>query len=417
MNAIKVPVALRVAWKDMKILRKERGALTLLFVVPMVFILAVTGWAGVGSDADESLIPLPLVNLDPGGEASQVLIDALNQAGGIQVELFDEAKAQALLEEGKIRRVLTIPANFAADVEAGRPVMLRLVSDPDASAETSEAVQTLVEGVAADVSLENQLIASLRRMADMQAGAPSEQQVFTEEMAVEQAQSQMERARTEPLVGIEQTLPEHLLSEREDVSAADVAVPGFTVLFVFLTSQQMALSIYEEKKIGSFRRLLAAPISKLTVLVGKLVPNFITVLVQVVVIFGVCIFVFPLLGMERLTLGNDPLGLVLLMLVLALCTTSLGVLISAIARTEAQISGVSSVVLWVMGFGAFVPSFLLPPLLATIQRAFPHTWAVEAFQDLIVRGQGLADIAPNILALLGFAVVLFGAGLLRFEFD
>ena len=416
MNAINVPAALRVAWKDMKILRKERGALTLLFVVPMVFILAVTGWAGVGSAADVSLITLPLVNLDPGGEASQVLIDALSQAGGIQVELFDEAKAQALLEKGKIRRVLTIPANYAADVAAGRPVMLRLVSGPDASAETSEAVQALVEGVAADVSLENQLILSFRRMADMQAGAPSEQQVFTAEMIVEQAQSQMQRARTEPLVSIEETLPEHL-SEREDISATDVAVPGFTVLFVFLTAQQMALSIYEEKKIGSFRRLLAAPISKLTVLVGKLVPNFITVLVQVVVIFAVCIFLFPLLGMERLALGNDPLALVLLTLALALCTTSLGVLISAIARTEAQISGLSSVVLWVMGFGAFVPSFLLPPLLVTIQRAFPHTWAVEAFQNLIVRGQGLADVAPNILALLGFAVAFFGVGLLRFEFE
>lgn len=416
MNAINVSAVLRIAWKDMKILRKERGALTLLFVVPMVFILAVTGWAGVGSDADESLITLPLVNLDPGGEASQVLIDALSQAGGIQVELFDEAKAQALLEEGKIRRVLTIPANYAADVEAGRPVMLRLVSGPDASAETSEAVQALVEGVAADVSLENQLILSFRRMADMQAGAPSEQQVFTTEMIVEQAQSQMQRARTEPLVSIEETLPEHL-SEREDISATDVAVPGFTVLFVFLTAQQMALSILEEKKIGSFRRLLAAPISKLTVLVGKLVPNFITVLVQVIVIFAVCIFLFPLLGMERLALGNDPLALVLLTLALALCTTSLGVLISAIARTEAQIGGVSSVLLWVMGFGAFVPSFLLPPLLVTIQRAFPHTWAVEAFQNLIVRGQGLADVAPNILALLGFAVAFFGVGLLRFEFE
>ena len=92
MNAINVPAALRVAWKDMKILRKERGALTLLFVLPMVFILAVTGWASVGSAADEYLIPLPLVNLDPEGGASQALIDALSQAGGIQVELYDEAR-------------------------------------------------------------------------------------------------------------------------------------------------------------------------------------------------------------------------------------------------------------------------------------------------------------------------------------
>jgi ABC-2 type transport system permease protein len=98
-------------------------------------------------------------------------------------------------------------------------------------------------------------------------------------------------------------------------------VPGYTVLFVFLTAQATASSIYREKKEGSFRRLMAAPVHKAAMLVGKMLPNFVTGLIQIAVIFAISIFVLPLMGLERLTLGNDPLALVLVSLLLALCST------------------------------------------------------------------------------------------------
>ena len=68
-----------------------------------------------------------------------------------------------------------------------------------------------------------------------------------------------------------------------------------TVLFVFLAAQTTARSIYEEKKVGSFRRLMAAPLSKATCWSGKMLPNFIIALVQIAVIF-----VFGTLGMRLL---------------------------------------------------------------------------------------------------------------------
>lgn len=418
MNAFNVPAALSVAWKDLKIFLNERGQLLYLFLIPMVFILAFSGALGGGSDPEESLIALPLVNLDPASEASQTLIEALNAAGGVQVELYEAQQAQTLLDEGEIKRVLTIPASYGTDLEAGRSVTLRLVNHPDASAETTEALEAVVQGVAADLSLQTQLIASFEQMAAMQAAAPPEQQVFTADLIVEQAQSQFERSRTDPLLGVEEMWPEHLLADREDIKPVDVLVPGFTILFVFLTAQATAQSIYEEKKVGSFRRLLAAPISRATILVGKMTPNFVTVLVQIVVIFGFGILIFPLLGMDPLTLGDDPPALIVVSSVIALCSTSLGVLIAAIARTEGQISGLSTLVLWVMGFvGIIMPQAFMPPALVNIGRAIPHTWANEAYQDIFVRGHGLTDVTPSLLALLGFTAAFFIVGLWRFKFD
>jgi ABC-2 type transport system permease protein len=419
MSKINIPATLSVARKDIKVLLKQRSTVLYLIVIPIVFILAFSGAGKVGSDPKEEAITLPVVNLDSGSAASLALLDALNQGGGIECELYEEDRAKALLGKGKIDRLLTIPADYEAHLLAGDSVTLDLVNAPDASATKSEAVHRVVTGVAADLSLETQLIASLRQMADMQAAASPEQQAFTPELVVEQAQSQIARSRTEPLLAIEESWPEHLLAENEEgINDLNVNVPGFAVLFIFLTAQTTAQAIYEEKRLGSFRRLRAAPISKATILVGKMVPNFVTGLVQIVVLFGFGALVFPALGLGALTLGNDLLALALVCLIVLLCSTSLGVLISALARTEGQISGLSHVVLWVLGFFgillAWMPS---DPLFDTLSKVIPHYWANSAFQDLFVRGQGLVDIMPNLLALLGFTVAFFAVGLWRFEYE
>ena len=417
MSGYRIPATLSVARKDIKIFLKERGTLVYLFVIPIVFILAFSSTGLISSDPKEQAITVPVVNLDAGSEASSALLAALDQGGGIECKLYGEARARSLLDKGKINRVLTIPTNYAADLEAGNPVTLQLVNGPDASATKSEAVHRVVEGVTAQLSLETQLISSFSQMANMQAASP--EQVFTSELMVEQARSQIARSRTDPLLGIEQGWPEHLLEEdQQDINPLSLNMPGFAVLFIFLTAYTTAQSIYAEKKVGSFRRLLAAPISKASILAGKMAPNFVTGLAQLIVLFGAAILIFPLLGFDRLSLGNDPLALVLVCLLVLLCSTSLGVLIAAIARTEAQISGLSQVLLWVFGFAAVLLTGMpSTPTINTVSKAIPHYWANTAFQDLLVRGQGLPDIVPSILALSGFTLAFLAIGLWRFKFE
>jgi ABC-2 type transport system permease protein len=416
MNILNIPAALRVARKDIKIFLKERGQVLYLFVVPIVFILGFSGAAAVGGDPEVRAITLPTVNLDAGSEASLTLLDTLNQRG-IDCELYNEARADAWLEKGKLSHVLYIPANYVADLQADRPVTLRLVNSPDANLTATEAVHRVVVGVVTDLSLQTQLLSSFRQMADMQAA--SAEQAFPLEFAIEQAQSQYVRFRSKPLVAVEESWPQHLQDEgQEDVNPLAMTVPGFAVLFIFLTAQTTARSIYDEKKIGSFRRLLAAPVNKATILVGKMAPNLVTGLAQIIVLFGAGVLLLPLLGLERMTLGNDPLALALVCLIILLCSASLGLLIAAIARTEGQIGGLSTVVLWVLGFaGALLTGIPSGSLLDSIRRLIPHYWANAAFTELLVRGHGLADVMPSVLPLLGFTAAFLAVGLWRFKFD
>jgi ABC-2 type transport system permease protein len=419
MNKLNISAAGSITRKDLKIFLKERGTLLYLFVIPIVFILGFSVSAGVGSNPQQKAIPLPVVNLDAGSGASQSLLEALDQGGGIRCKLYDESQAKAFLDKGEINRVLTIPVNYSVDLQDGLQVTLHLLNGSDANASKTEAVYRAVTGVTADLSLETQLITSFRQMGDMQAAISPEEQVFTTDIIVKQAQNQFARARTEPLLAIEESWPQSLLEgDEQEFNPLSVYVPGFAVLFIFLTAQTTAQNIFEEKKIGSFRRLLAAPIGKSTILVGKMTPNFITGLVQIIVFFSVGVLILPALGLDRMSLGNDPLALVLVCLVLLLCSTSLGVLIAAIARTEGQISGLGAVVLWGFGFaGIWLNQMPLTGIFEAISKVIPHYWANVAFLDLFVRGQGLPDILPSILILLVFTIAFFAIGLWRFDFS
>lgn len=416
--------ALSIAFKDMQIFFKNRGVILQLFLLPLLFTAVMSGALGsLGADQEkDTRVLLPVVDLD-GGDRAVEFISKLETAGGVRVEPYDQVEAQSLFDEGKLMRILTIPANFGAHLGGNQPVTIQIQNHKDAKIEEIEAVRLVVEGVARDMVLESQILFSLQQMGEMQGNAPAEyQQAFGAERLQTQARTQFEAARNQELVSIRERIPtqgEDTEKEVEEITLAQVAVPGFAVLFVFLTAQNTALSIYNEKRVGSFRRLMAAPIGKASLLIGKMLPNLVINLIQIFVIFAFGVWGMRALGLTPVSLGNDFFALVLTLLLLALCSTAMGVVISAIARTEAQIGGISTLILWGMGLlgGCFMPLFLLERFLKQLPMIVPHYWAKRALESLLVRGVGLADVGLELGVLSGFIALFFVIGLWKFDFD
>lgn len=411
--------ALSITLKDLQLLFKDRGTIIQYFLLPVLFVLVMSGGlSSIGQAPKDDRLALAVVNLDDGPSA-ETLLKGIDAAGGVRTELFEQAIAQAKLDKNELPRVLTIPADFSSGLSAGKPVSLRLLAHPDASAQQTETVRLVVEGVANDMTLENQIYASLRQMGEMQAANPEAQPIFTSERLVAQARNQFEASRTRPLIVVKQTLP---ASQGQSEKLPDLwqsVLTGVTVLFVFLSAQTTAHSIFDEKKVGSFRRLMAAPLSRAGLLIGKILPNFLTALLQVVAIFAVGSLGLRLLNATPVPLEKAPLGVVLVAILIALCASALGVVIAALARTEAQISGMGMLILWGMGLlgGCIAPAFLLDRYLGPFPKLVPHYWANRAFDDLLIRGFGLPDVALELAVLLGFTVLFFAIGVWRFDFE
>ena len=246
----------------------------------------------------------------------------------LRVQVYSAAEAQPLLDENKVIGVLTIPTGFTAGIQQSQPVTLVMTTGTNADPQQVEAIQLVLVSITTDMTLESQIIASLRQMGDMQASSPESSQVFNTERILAQAHAQFASAQARPLITIVQTVPQQETEQEATPDLSQSAVPGFTVLFVFLAAQTTARSIYEEKKIGSFRRLVAAPLSKAELLIGKILPNFITGLVQIAVIFVFGSLGMRLIGLTPLPIEKAPLGTILVSIVLALCSSAFGIAIA-----------------------------------------------------------------------------------------
>lgn len=408
--------ALQIARKDLQVFFKDRGSIIQLILVPLMFVIVFSGaLMAIGSDGDVR-IPLAVVDLDQ-SQLSQTLLDGIEASGGLRVEFYQQVEAMNLLKENDIHRVLIIPNGFKSNVEAHHPVKIELIHHPDADIEQNEAVRLVVDGIAQDMALKSQIIASLQMMGEMQANSPDDFQVFSVERNIAQAQTQFDRANNQPLVSVDQKIPGEV--EQEDIDIRELStVPGIAVLAVFLTAQTAAHMIFEEKKIGAFRRLLAAPVSKTEILIGKMIPNVVIGLIQLTIIFLFGAYGLKLLGLQPMPLGNDPLALILTCFLVALCSSCLAILIAAIAKTESQIGGMSTLLLWILAVlgGSIIPLFFLESFLGSIPKVIPHYWANRAFDDIFVRGLGIGDITLELFVLLLFSVIFFAIGVWRFEF-
>jgi len=427
---------LATTWKDLKILLKDSGGLATLFLMPVMFIFVMTlALGGLFSDGGDNPTEILVVNDDTGTIGAQI-VEGLQATEGFAVETewdgaaLTRARAEALIADQERSIAVIIPADFSDTIqrsvfdtptdETPQKAQIDLVVDPALSSQfvgpvkgtlTGLSQQALMTGVAPrgiDLFLDQ---------IDQTAGAslPTETRESLREQAL---RSTAGGGITGSVVEVVQMQPAGMEIEQFPNSVQQ-NVPGWTLFGVFFISQTLATSLLEEKKVGTFRRLLVAPMSRAALLLGKLTPFLIVNLVQIVLMFAVGVFIMPLVGAPKLELGSHPEGLILISLAASLAATGLGLLIAALAKTAEQIGGIGSLLVVTMAAlgGVMVPRYIMPDFMQTIGLITPHAWALTAYQDVLVRGYGVARILPEVAALMGFAVAFFGVALWRFRWD
>lgn len=200
----------------------------------------------------------------------------------------------------------------------------------------------------------------------------------------------------------------------EGTSAFQLVVPGNAVLFGFFIALTCALSFAEERRSGTWRRLLASPVPAWQLLFAKLLPYVVLGALQVGLLFAIGALGF---GMQ---IGGSIAALAVLTIGVAACATGLGLLIAALSSTEKQISSLGSVLIIIMGLigGATFPRAMMPHALQQAGLFVPHGWALDGYYKLLIgHDTGFADVLGPLAAVYGFAVLFTLAGLRRFRFD
>ena len=193
-------------------------------------------------------------------------------------------------------------------------------------------------------------------------------------------------------------------------------VPGWTLFALFWIVQTLAVNIITERNSGAFRRILVAPVSMSTYLLGKVIPFFAINLLQAATMFAVGVLVLPSLGCPRLELA-DPLAVALITVTFSLVCLTAGLLLASMSRSVIFVGTLSAVVMILVAVaaGIMIPRFVMPPSMQQLAWFVPHGWALEGYLDILVRGRELGDILPHVGVLAGFAAVFAIAAVVRFR--
>lgn len=405
-----------ITLKELKVLWLDREALALLFAMPVFFILVMTfaleGVFEAGSKGRP--IEILVVQKNGGPVASRTIADLKRTEGLNLIETYEgipltSDKAEQLIYKGVYPLALLFPEGYTErilkttnDPQKERMVVY-LISDPAMNFQLLATVKGAIQG-----AIERQvLLARIPQRLKEKLGPFGGMEGQLENLMGDTNVSERERSG----VVFIHTFPKGFNVGRRP-TATEQNVPAYTIFGVFFIVLTLASSFLQEKKDGTFQRILAAPLSKTALLIGKLLPYFLVNLVQIGLMFSISVVVFGI------KLGNLP-ALIIISLALAAAANGLGLLVAALGKTEAQVNGLSvllAITLSALG-GMMVPTFIMPDLMKTLSLFTPHAWALTGYHDIIIRGLGTKDVLTEMAVLLGFASFFFIVALWRFRFD
>jgi ABC-2 type transport system permease protein len=175
---------------------------------------------------------------------------------------------------------------------------------------------------------------------------------------------------------------------------------GMTLQYLLFWGMDSGLLLLRERRAGIWRRLRAAPISQLTLLLGKALATALIALCQIFITFSVGIVVFGV------TISGSPLGFVLMALAAALLSSATGLLVAALGGNETRARSVAILVILTLSLlgGLWLPAFLLPNWVQKLAIALPTTWAARGLEGVTWQGMDWTGAVVCALVLLGFSL-------------
>jgi ABC-2 type transport system permease protein len=354
-------------------LTRDRLTYAMILALPIMQLLLF----GYAINDDPRNLPTAVLVQDNGG-FSRSILTALDNSGYFEITL--QARSQGELDRalarGEVQFAVVIPADFTRRVVRG------------------DRAQILVEADAADPSATSGAVAAI-------ASLP--QQALARELTGPLANRAPGAQPFEVVV--------HRRYNPEAVTAFNI-VPGLLGVILSMTLVMMtSLGMARERERGTMESLLATPVRPLEVMVGKLSPYVLVGLIQaaVILVMARVLFAVPMSG--------GWIALILGLNLFIVGSLALGFLISTLAKTQLQAMQ--------MSFFYMLPSILLsgfmfpfrgmPGWAQAIGEAIPVTHFLRVVRGSLLKGVGIENAGPSLLALTLFVMVVGTLAMLRYR--
>ena len=329
---------------------------------------------GYAATTDVRDVPIVVVDEDRSA-ASRELLSRFEASQNFEiVDVVPSVRdIDSYLDAGDAWMALTIPAGYGDRVSAGRPVAIQLVADGTDANSTNVAL-----GYARG------LIAEYGRQLPVPAGG----QV------------------SPPLIGADVRV-----WFNPSLESQDFMIPGILALVLLVvTTNLSSMAIVREKELGTLEQLNVTPLTRLELIVGKLVPYAVLGMVDVFLVVAVAVgwFEVPLRGSFALLVG--------MCLVYLLSTLGLGLFVSTISRTQQQAMMTTSFffllpMIFLSGF--IFPIENMPDAIQPFTFLVPLRYFLVILRGIFLKGVGISVLWPQAVALLVWGVAILTLATLR----
>ncbi len=414
---------------EIKLYFSNRRAVLMSIVAP-ILIAAFFGSLFGGASTKTAGIPVGIVDLDH-SELSQRVTAALQVETALKVTTGDEATLLPLVRAGKLQAVAVLPAGLGKQASralfgAGSKPEIALHYDPSQASALAVVRGLLAQTLMQEVSRTTFSSAGLRTLERQvrEADIPTSQRADLVRMfdAID-AVAAAPAASAPSAAGAGLSLP-YTTRQIEAVQADANRMPvaynsyahsfaGMGVQFILMSGVDMALGLLLMRRLGLWKRLRAAPLSRLQLLGSRIVASALISLVVFAVIYAVA---FAAFGVRVL---GSVAGFALVLICFSLLTASFGLLVAALGRTPEATRGLAilATLLMVMLGGAWVPAFVFPEWLQSVSFAVPTRWAVDALDAMTWRGQPFAAALVPSAVMLAFSAVFAALAVWRFRWE
>ena len=399
--------------KDLKIFVSDRAALIFSIIFPFLFVVLFNFiWKGVGSE--DSRLQLNLATLEPPAGLSYQIIATLEtkdvstlQPGEPEIIwLKDYEQARKDVEDRKLTGFITFPENFSEAVLMGYGTNLEVIynaSNTQAIAALKGMAQSIASGIGTQQVVNNTVIGLLVEQELVSPGSSGDLAQTIRALLIGQSNNtsgpQMISFMTESVGDV------------KAINPSNFVIPGYLVMFVFMTAAFAAQLITRERLNHTLERLMSTSASRNAILGGIYTGTVTKGLIQIIIFWGIGLLIF------KMDLGIAPAAVFIVSLLMILMSSAFGVMLATFVKTERSASSIgvlASLIMAPLG-GCWWPLFTTPQWYQIIAKITPHAWANSAFNKLLVFGADFDAVIPEMLVLAAFAIFFGTIAVLKFR--
>jgi ABC-2 type transport system permease protein len=362
-----------VVMKEFIQMRRDRLTFGMMVGVPMIQLILF----GFAINSNPKHLPTAVYSAD-NSVFSRTIVHGLRNSSYFDIvrEPKNEAEINRLLAENTVQFAVTIPVDFSRKLLRG------------------EKPDLLLEADATDPTAVGYAIAAVNVLAT----------------------TVLDRDLTGPLTALRGAAPPFNLVTHQHYNPENITqyniVPGLMGVMLTMTMVMItALAITRERERGTMENLLSTPVRPGEVLIGKIIPYIAVGYVQVSLILLAAKFLF-----DVPMVGSVPL-LFLLVFLFIVANLAVGITFSTVAKNQLQAMQ--------MTFFFFLPSLLLsgymfpfrgmPGWAQDIGEALPLTHFLRIVRGILLKGNGLTELAPDLWPMILFLVVMLTLGIKRYR--